>query len=362
MCAKCSKVILPKSRAIQCSLCVNWSHVSCTGLSISDFNRICAETRKKSSHEWTCEKCREVRVRCRASLDLNEGGRQAGSGQDRATHVDDFSASPLTTSVQPESDSSHHILSTTGDFLNSLGTKIQDKLVNKRTIDMGDLALIILQIFNAISEQNLKLTGLIAEIQQLKSSVTYEEEIVQLREEMETLKKGVQDRPNSTDATVKSNSNDNNACDVYSEIQDRNFRSKNVLFFNIPESNALDSKSRIDHDRRIVVNCFSEINIPCNNFKAFRLGKPGNNRARPVKVALSDSSLASLCLKNRGLLINSEIRIKADLTVLQRSEVKKAYEELKNRSVNEENLCVRYINGVPKVVKSNNNKKHNSKN
>lgn len=73
-------------------------------------------------------------------------------------------------------------------------------------------------------------------------------------------------------------------------------------------------------------------------------------RPRPLKVNLFDAALASLCLLNRKHLTDSVVKIRADLTPLQRDQLKKAYTELSARSVNEPGLCVKYVNGVPAVV------------
>lgn len=122
-----------------------------------------------------------------------------------------------------------------------------------------------------------------------------------------------------------------------------------MILYNVPESAADDSKLRIEHDKERISAVFSKIQINCPSFKAFRLGRSSNRGPRPLKVALFDASLASLCLRNRKYL-DDDVKIRSDLTLLQREQLKKAHVELTARSVDEPNLHIQYIKGIPKVV------------
>ena len=135
----------------------------------------------------------------------------------------------------------------------------------------------------------------------------------------------------------------------FSEIHDRTERSKNILMYNIPESHADDSRVRVEHDAGFVRNTLSSINVTCTNFKAYRIGRLGD-KPRPLKVSLFDPSIVTQCMKNKKQL-SGPIKIGADLTILQRKQIREAYSELDRRKQNgEDNLRIKYIRGSPKVT------------
>lgn len=92
------------------------------------------------------------------------------------------------------------------------------------------------------------------------------------------------------------------------------------------------------------------MNMNVTEFKSYRIGRPGT-KPRPLKLILRDSSVVNSCLRNKRGLGDSAIRIRADLTVLQRSQLRRTYEELNERIADgERDVAVRFVCGVPKVV------------
>uniref|UniRef100_A0A6P7G2L9 Uncharacterized protein LOC114333187 n=1 Tax=Diabrotica virgifera virgifera TaxID=50390 RepID=A0A6P7G2L9_DIAVI len=140
---------------------------------------------------------------------------------------------------------------------------------------------------------------------------------------------------------------DQTPTEIYGEMHDRAIRSKNVIFYNVPESRDENSKNRVEHDKKFVSDLLPTLKVTCSEFKAFRLGKMRQNNVRPLKIVFSDSGLAHICLKNRKLINNLNLQIRADLTVLQRNQLKKAHEELAQRSQVEQDLHIQYIKGIP---------------
>ena len=350
-CADCSKSFLPKASAIQCSFCNLWLHRTCTDLSLSEFNKICAATRKNKVHNWNCKHCAAVKVRCRASLSPTRDGNPEEldhltmpKGTQPTMH-NDRPGTSFFNSVEFASDK-------TSDDYSKLGQKIQDRLVNKQNIEMADVVLIILNIFNSINEQNTKLTNILEELKIVKSC-DLKNEVAELQNEVESLKNEVKLLRSGEGSCIPTVSNEVST-DIYSEMQDRATRSKNIILHNVPESAAEDSKIRIEHDKGLISDLLSKIRINCLNFKAFRLGKRNSRGPRPLKVILFDASLVSLCLANRKLLTDSHINIRADLTPLQREQLSKAHEELAARAEVEPNLCIQYVKGMPKVVQQKN--------
>lgn len=182
--------------------------------------------------------------------------------------------------------------------------------------------------------------------------------IDKLQSEMESLTSRL-DKMSQNNTEIKSCIEDPE--EMYGEIADRVERSRNVIIYNIPESQSKDFQQRIIHDQSSVSDTLKDMNVVANNFRVARLGRPGT-RPRPIKVIFSESSLASQCLKQRkNLRSENNIRLRADLTIMQRDYIRKIYGELDDRKANgENNLIVKFIRGVPRIVVNRRNNNTNS--
>jgi hypothetical protein len=145
-------------------------------------------------------------------------------------------------------------------------------------------------------------------------------------------------------------------CDTLTELTERNTRSRNILLFNVPEveSNETGHSQNEDDTARtteLIHSVETFANIPIH--KVQRLGMKQKNKIRPVKVILGHSEDARTILFNKFKL-PKEIRVKQDLTQLQRSQLKSKWDELEIRKKKGEgDLAVRFVNGAPKIVKIN---------
>lgn len=328
VCGKCERAISVKAAVIECCFCFSWYHRGCTKLTSSEFNGICAEFKKSKKHNWNCDECAKSKVMSPPSssfVDVKHGGRSSRTRSQTKSLSDDV------------------LHGAWGD----LGVKIQDKLLNKQNVEMADVVVIILQIFNAINEQNVKLQSILEDIKDLSSDRTgsfanYEKEIGSLRDEINCLKREAQKEthPPSVSSTAE----------LFGEMQDRASRAKNVILYNLLQSQAQDSIQRINHDKTYINSILTKVNVKCDNFKAFRLGRQGNG-SRPLKVIFDDPNLVSSCLKNRKLLADGDVRMRADLTLLQREQIRNAHAELQRRTQDgEKDLLIKYLNGIPKVI------------
>lgn len=331
VCGKCDSVISKNATSVECNLCHAWYHKGCASLTTSEFNKIWAQFKKSKKHDWTCTYCKDNQVR------LSSSNRDS-----------------MLTSV----DQSNYSMSNSNS--DDLERIIEDTLVNKKNVNMSDLCPIILQIFKEIKQQNVKMQCMLEDIKATNLEknmkiMELENDILVLKEEVVELKKVFQ-----TDCKlVNTNSVDTYKNNIFNEINDRSERAKNIIIYNVPESDSHLYQERIQTDSTEIKRIFSKIQFECPSFKSIRLGKPRNG-PRPLKTILPDSNLVALCMKKRGFLKDSNIRIGADLTPLQREEIKNAYGEMEKRTKNgEENLRIRYFKGSPKVVQL---KKLNSKN
>lgn len=152
---------------------------------------------------------------------------------------------------------------------------------------------------------------------------------------------------------------------IFQEVEDRRAREGSLILFNVPESSGTTSKERIDHDKSIVVDIVADI-IPQPACKVIRLGKvpavidddpsnPEPAKMRPVKVIFSGgkSSVDKVFMNyNKLKLVGTDIKVKRDLTAMQREHNKNVFKELNDRKeAGELDLSIKFVNNVPQIVK-----------
>ncbi|KAF5189957.1 hypothetical protein FRX31_020456 [Thalictrum thalictroides] len=138
---------------------------------------------------------------------------------------------------------------------------------------------------------------------------------------------------------------------MINELQDRQSRDKNVIFFNVPESNN-------DADDISAVNdVLSKIGASVATSQIVRLGKTGP-KPRPIKIICNAKSDVGLILKSKNKLRNipglNNVHITADWTSSQRSFYNCLRGQLSTRKNNgETNLYIGYVKGVPTILQKN---------
>jgi len=156
--------------------------------------------------------------------------------------------------------------------------------------------------------------------------------------------------------------NSNNSFDnefIINEINDRNSRATNLIFYNIEECDSNQSVDRIAHDINQINNTIKSIGVDSEivPLKVIRLGRYQSGKLRPIKAVFSTSTNTFDILKNKRKLSlhvpPSRINISSDRTLLQRDSMKKLRDELAARSSNgETGLIIKFIKGVPRIVKN----------
>ncbi|KAF0760449.1 MI domain-containing protein [Aphis craccivora] len=124
---------------------------------------------------------------------------------------------------------------------------------------------------------------------------------------------------------------------VINEINDRNRRANNLIFYNVDESEC----NR--HD----------ISVP---LKVIRLGRFQPGKMRPIKTIFSMATDVFDIIRNKKKISHSNlpstINISTDRTPNQRESMKKLCEELASRTNNGEiGLTIKFQRGVPKIIK-----------
>lgn len=142
--------------------------------------------------------------------------------------------------------------------------------------------------------------------------------------------------------------------EILAELTEQNIRRKNVIVIGIPEPHSTDTKERAAIDKNKVLEALKIYSKDCPEpAKNIRVGryKPGINR--PIKVSFESEEIVKHILRSKGDTKNNEIKIFADQTPFQQNQLKQLKEELKIRiEKGEENLRIKYIKNVPKIVKN----------
>ena len=139
------------------------------------------------------------------------------------------------------------------------------------------------------------------------------------------------------------------------EYLNRERRKMNLVVYGLPESSATSSSERHLADSNnfvgLVDSEFKISNLEIS--KCFRLGKPKNDKPRPLLVMLTDISAKRQILRNAKLLRNSNshkrVFISPDLTQQEREANKKLRNELQCRKqAGETNLIIKHGKIVPR--------------
>lgn len=203
--------------------------------------------------------------------------------------------------------------------------------------------------FEGISHEFKKVHDKIDEIKMDK----FDKKIKEIEEQISNLSeletgKSTQE-PNCTDTkTVISDST--------SELEEREKRKSNLIFFRIPESTSTDTETRKADDLRQIREIGKKV-FELNDsvfLKSNRLGKSASGTTRPLKVTLDKAERATEILKNARKLGEEKfkdykhISIQKDMTPLEQEENKKLLKlrhELREKTKREKTSEVWVIRG-----------------
>lgn len=349
ICCVCDRTIKSNQHAVECSRCCFWVHKGCSGLTATEFDEVCTVFRESKSHNWACKSCSKSDVK-RVSLGI---GNDSQSDSQSSTTQAYLTRSHNGKSIGPEYVKPSNGSAATPE--NEIKTTISS-LLKKNQTSNKDIILLISKMLDLLMENNNNLQSVLGEI-----GNTQKQRIEKLEYEISELKKTVhnleQKEPlnvEGTDRYEKKNSINENDTKIFSELQDRNNRSKNILMYNVPESSHNDTHLRIESDKAQVQDVLTKLNVSTDDFKVIRLGKRKleSNKPRPLKVIFTNTNTARQCLYSKKKLNDSNISVNADLTHLQREKIKKLREEYNDRlEQGEKDIIIKYIQGEPQIKK-----------
>ncbi|KAK5644971.1 hypothetical protein RI129_006271 [Pyrocoelia pectoralis] len=133
--------------------------------------------------------------------------------------------------------------------------------------------------------------------------------------------------------------------ELINEITERQRRASNVIIFNVKES---------DDDTNVINEIVNTVGgIDTTKLRFFRLGKPTQNKNRPVKILFNGELDAKNVLRNKPKILNKfrDYRIASDQTPSQRNYINELRRTLLSRQEKgETNITIKYIHGIPKIV------------
>lgn len=142
--------------------------------------------------------------------------------------------------------------------------------------------------------------------------------------------------------------------DVLSECNDRNRRAKNVIVYNIPDSNTTSKTADAVLVRDFLAHLKS--NVQYSDVRHFRLGKKRTNR--PLMLCMPSEATAIHIFKNfkeNDVPISMRgISISHDRTLRERRHLETLRATLKSKQdAGDTSLTIRYKNGTPSIVPKN---------
>lgn len=149
---------------------------------------------------------------------------------------------------------------------------------------------------------------------------------------------------------------------IIQEIMERTKRSTNCIVFGAREDSSLSGDARADRDAVLVRSLLNAVEVEDAPVKILRLGRldtTSEQSSRPIKIIMpSDLSVRSIirnAKKLKGVSSLSGLSVSYDRTKMQSSLYRTVRAELSRRlSAGESNLYIKYKNGIPAIVQSEN--------
>lgn len=193
----------------------------------------------------------------------------------------------------------------------------------------------IMTLTDTVRTNEERITSLTNEVQQLKSD---------LPTTSSTVKSALQSLPTSYDELIV-------------ELQERAERSRNIVVAGVAEIHSDSMEDRRKVDRHEIESIIKTIYPDCPQAeRVLRLGKYDGKKTRPLKVSFASRETVKTVLRNKANIKVEGVRIYSDQTPHQQKFMINLKKELQQRQENgDENLTIKYIKGIPKIIKQTKN-------
>lgn len=306
LCGACNQVISKKQYSILCFSCDRWNHIKCVDLSVAQVKFFDTELRKEKGDRWNCPPCLRHTVR------LSQASRKSltpGFGQ-------------------PE---------------------IAAPKISK-PVTLEDIMIKLNHMEGQYNDLLFKYN------QQIEVNESLQTEIAKLNSKVDHLEHAMEKHVPSSSNTVSSD-------DFFRECYERETRKKNVIIFGQPEPDNSSTTQQVDSESVKEILSYICPNVNTSNIvKVVRLGKilsPASGvKPRPIKIVLSDNDISSEVLRRSPEIRQhpqlKHLTITSDKTPRQQIEYKTARQQLlERRQAGETDIKIKFVRGVPAVVKVN---------
>lgn len=174
----------------------------------------------------------------------------------------------------------------------------------------------------------------------------YQADMAAIRDDIRGLMGRVDRLEKLLEGSQRSGSPDLSEEEIIAELEERQKRSLNLIFFNLEEVEESASSDEV-----LVKDIVNKI-IPSHSLEisTTRIGRRQQGRIRPLKVALPSKELALTILRNR-MRYSGPVKISQDQTVKQRNYLKDLQAQLKSlKDAGVNNKTIRYRDGAPRIV------------
>lgn len=294
VCPRCCVRVLDTDSGIQCDQpCKRWFHVSCLGMPKSEYQRYCTN----ANLPWNCR-----RSDC------------------------------LPLDAQP---------------LNILVSKVSLLLDNMQEIKSKVDGL--LEVPSKLDKMQSDLSTISTKLSSLESRMSTAEDRLN---HFEARVEAVEQKGPATSSTPE---------ETIAEINDRGRRASNLMVYKLQESSSASADARMENDIAELKKLW-KLFVPDQNpeIKCHRVGRLQKGGIRPLKIIFPSAEYPKMFLSkfNKDDLSEkspdfANITVSRDRTDRERQYLNKLRSELERRTKDgETNLTIKYMNGIPSIVKS----------
>lgn len=301
-CGACNQVISKKQYSILCTNCDKWFHIKCVELSVSQVKNLNKELKKPDGDRWECPSC------------LRESTRSSQASR-KSLSVSYMGSCTVPTVSKP--------------------VTLEDIMAKLNNMEM-----LYQEVMFKHNQQIEVIESLKIEIANLNAKVNA----------LETQLADVSSWPSPRIGRAAGETSIGMADrDIMNEVFERQKRMNNIMIFNFERSN--DGSDSVQISELLSEICGQPMNIS----KSEVIGKPNKNGFRAIRVHLCNPTDVSLILKYKAKAISSKkVYIEPDMTPKQRDELNMVRNEYERRKQNgEDNIRIKFVNGIPTIVQKN---------
>jgi hypothetical protein len=279
-CFQCKSTLKKTAKFAKCGLCQNDFHFTCTAIIQEKYNFI-----QNNGGQWYCEGC----SRC------------AGKVLQRLQTLEE-------TQIKMQ------------DYCKELEEKLES--ATQKIVDLESQLEVVVKTTNQKFEEQMN--------QVPQPSVT--------KKQSTTLKSDKCEGEASTSFSEETSKDDPGKRTAIDEMEDRERRKCNLVFYGLLESAMENPKDRVEEDKTGVMRALEKIQIQMKPFEIvsiFRAGKK-SEKARPLVVKLSSKERRDeIIRKGKSFKETTNITVSPDLTFMQRQNLSQLYTEAEEKNQNE---------------------------